>query len=214
MIRINLLPHREERRRERQRTFLLTLAGVAVGAGAIWFVGSQYLSERISSQESRNTLLKTEITRLDKQIEEIKKLKEQTAQLLARKQVVENLQTNRSEAVKLMDQVGRIPEGLYLKSITQSGEKVGIVGYAQSNARVSALMRDLEVSPVLRGPELVKIESVTVSNQRTNEFSLNASMRQNITIDPAAATAKAAVTPPPPSAAEAARQAVMNKVSK
>ncbi len=213
MIRINLLPHREERRKERQRTFLLTLAGVAVGAGAVWFVGSQFLSERISSQESRNTLLKTEISRLDKQIEEIKKLKEQTAQLLARKQVVENLQTNRSEAVKLMDQVGRIPEGLYLKSIAQAGDKVGIVGYAQSNARVSALMRDLEVSPVLRGPELVKIESVTVNNQRTNEFNLNASMRQNIVIDPAAAAAKTAATPPPPSAAEAARQAVMNKVS-
>jgi type IV pilus assembly protein PilN len=178
VIRINLLPHREERRKERQRQFLIMLAATALAGGATWYLGSQYFDQRISSQESRNAILKTEMVKLDKQIEDIKRLKEQTSALLARKQVVEALQTNRSEGVKLIDQIGKIPEGVYLKNIKQAGSKVNIVGYAQSNARVSALMRDLEVSPVLRTPELVEIKAANLNNQRTNEFTLNSTMRQ------------------------------------
>lgn len=212
MIRINLLPHREERRKERQRQFLVLLAGAAILGGAVWYIGSKYLDDRLASQEARNLILKNEMKRLDTQIEEIKRLKDQTSALLARKQVVEALQTNRSEGVKLIDQVGRIPEGLFLKSVKQTGGKVNVVGFAQSNARVSALMRDLEVSPVLRTPELVEVKAATVSNQRTNEFSLNATMRQTVVIDPSApidAQPKAAA----PSKSDAARQALMSKVS-
>ena len=211
MIRINLLPHREERRKERQRQFLILL-GATVFAGAVtWYAGSKYFDERLASQESRNAILKAEMVKLDKQIEDIKRLKEQTGALLARKQVVEALQTNRSEGVKLIDQIGKIPEGIFLKNVKQAGSRVNIVGYAQSNARVSALMRDLEVSPVLRTPELVEIKAANLNNQRTNEFSLNSTMRQTVVIDPAAPiTAKAATAP---SKSEAARQNLVNKIS-
>jgi type IV pilus assembly protein PilN len=211
MIRINLLPHREERRKERTRQFLIMLAATAIAGAATWYVGSKYLDERVAAQEERNGILKSETVKLDKQIEDIKRLKEQTTALLARKQVVEALQTNRSEGVKLIDQVGKIPEGIFLKNIKQSGGKVNIVGYAQSNARVSALMRDLEVSPVLRSPELVEIKSVNLNNQRTNEFSLNSTMRQTVVIDPSAPiTVRQVATP---SKSEAARQNLMNKLS-
>lgn len=210
MIRINLLPHREERRKERQRQFLIMLAATALAGGATWYLGSQYFDQRISSQESRNAILKTEMVKLDKQIEDIKRLKEQTSALLARKQVVEALQTNRSEGVKLIDQIGKIPEGVYLKNIKQAGSKVNIVGYAQSNARVSALMRDLEVSPVLRTPELVEIKAANLNNQRTNEFTLNTTMRQTVVIDP---SAPITAQPVAPSKSEAARQSLVNKIS-
>ncbi len=211
MIRINLLPHREERRKERQRQFFGMLVASAFAGGAVWYAGSTYLDERVASQEARNTILKNEMKRLDTQIEEIKRLKDQTSALLARKQVVEALQTNRSEGVKLIDQVGRIPEGLFLKTVKQTGGKINVSGYAQSNARVSALMRDLEVSPVLRSPELVEVKSATVSNQRTNEFSLNATMRQTVVIDPSAPID--AQPKPAPSKSEAARQSVLTKIS-
>jgi type IV pilus assembly protein PilN len=202
MIRINLLPHREERRKERTRQFLIMLAATAIAGAATWYVGSKYLDERVAAQEERNGILKSETVKLDKQIEDIKRLKEQTTALLARKQVVEALQTNRSEGVKLIDQVGKIPEGIFLKNIKQSGGKVNIVGYAQSNARVSALMRDLE---------LVEIKSVNLNNQRTNEFSLNSTMRQTVVIDPSAPiTVRQVATP---SKSEAARQNLMNKLS-
>jgi type IV pilus assembly protein PilN len=210
VIRINLLPHREERRKERQRQFLIMLAATALAGGATWYLGSQYFDQRISSQESRNAILKTEMVKLDKQIEDIKRLKEQTSALLARKQVVEALQTNRSEGVKLIDQIGKIPEGVYLKNIKQAGSKVNIVGYAQSNARVSALMRDLEVSPVLRTPELVEIKAANLNNQRTNEFTLNSTMRQTVVIDP---SAPITAQPVAPSKSEAARQNLVNKIS-
>ncbi len=210
MIRINLLPHREERRKERQRQFLIMLAATALAGGATWYLGSQYFDQRISSQESRNAILKTEMVKLDKQIEDIKRLKEQTSALLARKQVVEALQTNRSEGVKLIDQIGKIPEGIFLKNVKQTGGKVNIVGYAQSNARVSALMRDLEVSPVLRTPELVEIKAANLNNQRTNEFTLNSTMRQTVVIDPAAPIT---AQPAAPSKSEAARQNLVNKIS-
>ena len=115
---------------------------------------------------------------MTEQIDEIKKLKEQTAALLARKSVVETLQVNRSASVKLVDQLVRqLPDGVYLKAVKQTGQKVNMVGLAQSNARVSTLMRNLESSPYLEKPELVEIRAVTDRNQRVNEFSLNISLK-------------------------------------
>ncbi len=122
---------------------------------------------QIENQDSRNALLKTEIAKLDEQIKEIDKLREQTQALLARKQVVETLQTNRTEAVHLLDQMVRqLPDGIYLKSVKQAGAKVTMVGYAQSNARVSTLMRNIEASPWLVQPELVEIKSVPSPTRR------------------------------------------------
>ena len=178
MIRINLLPHREIRRKRQQQHFFIMLGVVAAIGVAVWFVVSYiYLAGQLTDQEARNKYLQDEIAKLDKQIAEINKLKEQTAALLERKRVVEELQTNRSEVVHLLDQLVRqLPEGLYLKAVKQNGSRVTINGYTQSQARVSTLMRNLESSPYLEGPGLVEVKATQVGGTRTNEFTLNVNL--------------------------------------
>jgi type IV pilus assembly protein PilN len=177
MIRINLLPHREQKRQARQRQFVSLAIVVVSLALAVFGLGHALFQAQIENQQSRNKLLKGEIAKLDEQIKEIDKLREQTQALLARKQVVETLQTNRTEAVHILDQMVRqLPEGIYLRSLKQVGTKVTLVGYAQSNARVSTLMRNLEASPWLELPELVEIKAVpspTAKELRVNEFTLS-----------------------------------------
>jgi type IV pilus assembly protein PilN len=186
MIRINLLPHRAEKRRARQIQFVslcvITLVAAAVVVGLVHAV----ISARIDYQERRNQYLKNETAKLDRQIAEINKLREQTRALLARKEVVENLQSTRSDVVHLLDQMLRIlPDGVYLASIKQSGNKINLVGYAQSNARVSTLMRAIEDSPWLDSPSLVEIHATTANGARVNQFTLNF----NLTKQPATTTA-------------------------
>jgi type IV pilus assembly protein PilN len=182
MIRINLLPHREEARKRRQQQFGV-LAGIsfvigALVAGAVWL----FLDQQVTQQQANVAYMKGEIAKLDKQIEEIRKIREETASLLAKKQVVEGLQSNRSEPVQLLDQLLRqLPEGVYLKNVRQTGAKVNISGYAQSNARVSTLMRNLGASPYLENPELVEIKAVPApdkSGNRVNEFNMNISIKR------------------------------------
>jgi len=182
MIRINLLPHREQKRAARQRQFVSLTIGLAILGLAVVLLVHVILLAQIENQQSRNALLKTEIAKLDDQIKEIDKLREQTQALLARKQVVETLQSNRTEAVHLLDQMVRqLPDGIYLRSLKQVGAKVTLVGYAQSNARVSTLMRNIESSPWLTSPELVEIKSVpSPANKelRLNEFTLNVQLKK------------------------------------
>ncbi len=182
MIRINLLPHREEKRKRRQQQFQI-LAGISavialLVGGTVWF----YLDTQVTAQRANVAYLKLEIDKLDKQIEEIRKIREETASLLAKKQVVEGLQSNRSEPVQLLDQLLRqLPEGVFLKNFKQVGAKVNISGYAQSNARVSTLMRNLGASPYLENPELVEIKAVAnpdKSGSRVNEFNMNISIKR------------------------------------
>ena len=173
MVRINLLPHREQRRQSRQRQFISLSIGLAILAAALVGLGHVIIAARIDNQNSRNALLKTEIAKLDEQIKEIDRLRDQTQALLGRKQVVETLQANRAEAVHLLDQLVRqLPDGLYLKSVKQNGARVTLVGYAQSSARVSTLMRNIENSPWLTSPELIEIKSVALDRQKVNEFTL------------------------------------------
>lgn len=174
MIRVNLLPHREIRRKQQQQHYFIVL-GVVVAIGvAIWFLAHTYLAGQLDEQNARNAYLQTEIAKLDKQIEEIKRLQEQITSLLARKQVVETLQGNRAEVVYLLDQLVRqLPDGMYFKSIKQVGNKVTINGYTQSQARVSTLMRNLESSQHLENPALIEIKAVPQGASRTNEFILN-----------------------------------------
>lgn len=174
MIRINLLPHRELKRAARRRQFNIML-GIAVVASLLTVVlGHSLIAARQSGQEARNTYLEQEIAKLDEQIGEIKKIREQTQALLERKQVVETLQSNRTEVVHLFDQMIRLlPEGLYLKSFTQTGDMINISGYTQSSARVSTLMRSLEDSPLFEAANLVEIKAATVNNLRANEFVLS-----------------------------------------
>ena len=198
MIRINLLPHREIRRKAQQQQFFIALGVVvAIGAG-IWFAVHVYLEGEYDNQVNRNKYLQAETEKLDKQIAEIQKLKDQTAALLARKQVVETLQGTRAEVVHLLDQLVRqLPEGVYLKSIKQTGTSVAIGGFTQSQARVSTLMRNLESSPYLEQPKLIEIKAVPGGTQRLNEFSMNVSLRRA-----AAAPDKPAAKPAPKPAAK------------
>jgi type IV pilus assembly protein PilN len=188
MIRVNLLPHRAEKRRARQVQFtVFSGISLALGVLVVGFV-HMLISSQISYQERRNEYLKQEIVVLDKQIAEIKKLREQTQSLLARKTVVEDLQSTRSSVVHLLDQMLRIlPDGVYLRSLKQSGNKISLVGHAQSNARVSTLMRSIEDSPWLDSPTLVEIHASTAAGARLSEFSLNF----NLTKQEAAASAPA-----------------------
>lgn len=174
MNRINLLPHREMRRKQQQTQFFIMLGVVFVAGIAVWGIVHTYLDGQLTGQQARNSYLDSEIVKLDKEIAEINKLKEQTAALLKRKQVVETLQGNRAEVVHLLDQLIRqLPDGMYLKSIKQQGTKVSISGFTQSQARVSTLMRNLEGSQYLQNANLVEIKAATTGGARINEFTMN-----------------------------------------
>lgn len=193
MIRINLLPWREARRKAQRQH--LAIQGGMVSVLGLLIVGAVHLTiaEYISIQNDRNTFLKKENVRLEKEIEEIQKLKGEISALLARKQIIERLQADRAQAVYLLQElVKQVPDGVYLKSVKQTGLKVNLNGYAQSNARVSTLMRNLESSPYLEKPELVEIKSATVSNKRVSEFNMGISLKRQQAEDAAGKAGKAA----------------------
>lgn len=174
MIRLNLLPYRETRRREQRHRFyvfaaLAVVLGIGIGLGGHFTIGAQ-----VDAQERRNEFIRAEIRELDTTIAEIATLREQIEALLARKDVIESLQAERSQVVHLLNEVAlRMPEGVYLRSLSQNGSRVQLVGRAQSHARVSHLMRSLEQSHHLALPALVEVKSVTVDNRRLSEFTLN-----------------------------------------
>lgn len=195
MIRINLLPHRAEKRRARQIQFAaFSLIAVVAGAILVGFVHVA-IGTQMSYQERRNEYLKRETAILDKQIEEIRKLREQTQSLLARKDAVEKLQSDRSDVVHLLDQMLRIlPDGVYLKTLKQTGNKINVVGYAQSNARISTLMRAIENSQWLNSPALVEIHASSAGGARVSEFTLTFNLTK-AKIKEAAAPVKPAAKP-------------------
>ncbi|MGH8732394.1 MAG: PilN domain-containing protein, partial [Burkholderiales bacterium] len=136
--RINLLPHREERRKRSRQHFMSVSGGTAMIGVALGFLMYQYYDRQITVQNDRNTFLAAEIKKLDKDIADINELRNQIQALLARKQIIETLQTDRAQTVNLLEQLVRqMPEGVYLRSMKQTGLRIHIVGYAQSNARVS-----------------------------------------------------------------------------
>ncbi len=178
MMRINLLPHRQLKRAERQRQFGLMALMAAVAASAVVFSGWTFLGAQKSSQLERNGRLEKAISSLDKEIADIKDLKDQINNVLERKRVVENLQTNRSQAVVILDELTRqLPEGLYLKSIKQVGNLITLEGVADTNARVATLVRNLSVSNWMESPNLVEIQSATVNNIKQNNFTLTVSLK-------------------------------------
>jgi type IV pilus assembly protein PilN len=193
VIRVNLLPWRAERRAAARKHLAILGGMVAALAVAVVILVHGVIAGYIAVQEGRNDYLKKENARLDKEIAEIKKLQDEIAALLARKQVIERLQADRSQVVYLLDQLVRqTPDGVYLKSLKQTGLRVNITGYAQSNARVSTLMRNVSSSPYLENPELVEIKAANVGNKRVSEFNMNISVKRALTPDEAAKAAKAA----------------------
>ena len=185
MIRINLLPHREERRKAQQIRFYVVAGISAAAALFVVAVGYSVLEQRIATQESRNAFLKAEIDQLDKQIAEIEVLRTKRKDLLDRKQVVEKLQANRGEMVRMLDQLTRqTPEVIYLISLKHGAnlndQKTGnpettvrLLGRSLSNARISTFMRSLNDSPAFDMPVLVEIKAVKQGDLRLSEFILD-----------------------------------------
>jgi len=205
VILINLLPHREEKRRQRKRAFFAGLGACAVGGVAIVGVWYSVLQQMTAAQQSRNDFLTAEIARLDIQIKDIATLRGEIEALKARQQAVEDLQTDRNVPVHLLDElVKQTPEGVYLTTIKQTGQVVAVNGVAQTNERVSELLRNtLYNSPWLEKPELVEIKAVAVptanrEQRRLFEFSMRVTLKRP---QAAAAAAGAASSPARPAAA-------------
>lgn len=175
MPRINLLPWREDQRKERQQNFLVAAAGaVLIGIVTIMLV-SWTFDRFISYQNERNGILDKEIALLDEKIEEIKGLERQKERLLARMEIIERLQKSRPEVVHLFDELVRtLPDGVYLTSLKQSNRRLEIKGVAESTTRVSAYMRNIDVSEWLENPGLQVIETVVVGPKKKAEFGLTA----------------------------------------
>lgn len=199
MIRINLLPHRELRRERRKKELLGLAATCAAAAGAAIAAVGMAIGQAGDTQAARNALLEAENARLDAQIKEIASLHAEIDGLRARQQAVENLQSDRTVPVHLLDELVRhTPDGLHLRQVRQEDMKVTLTGYAQSNERVSALLRSLAYStPWLEKPELVEIKLATLpapagaaarEPRRAYEFTLNALLRRP-GLPPPAATA-------------------------
>jgi len=177
--RVNLLPHREERRKRGRQHFFVLAGGTAIVGVLIVGLMHTFYAAKIETQADRNRFLKGEIVKLDKDIAEINDLKEQIAALLARKQVIETLQADRAQTVRLLDQlVQQTPDGIYLSRVVQKGLAVNIAGFAQSNARVSTLMRNIDASPWLERPQLIEVHAVTSQNRRISEFTMNFSLKR------------------------------------
>jgi type IV pilus assembly protein PilN len=193
IARVNLLPHRAERRKRAKQHFFIVSGGTAIVGVLIVGLMHSYYAERISMQEGRNAFLKSEIGKLDKEIAEIDKLRGEIQALLARKQVIETLQAERSQTVHLLDElVKQMPEGVFLKSVKQSGNRVQLVGYSQSNARVSTLMRNIESSKWLASPELIEVRSAPLDKRKVSEFTMFLSLKRE------APPAQTAPAPKPP----------------
>lgn len=196
MILVNLLPHREERRKRRKQAFFAGLAaavGLGLGIVAIWYL---VLQQMISAQQDRNAFLKTEITRLEAQIKDIATLRAEIDALKARQKVVEDFQTDRNMPVHLLNElVSQTPEGLYLTSVRQDSQNVTVSGIAQSNERVSELLRNVgNNSAWLSRPELVEIKSTTLTlasreQKRLFEFSMRLALKRAQDQKPAASAA-------------------------
>ena len=186
MTRINLLPWREEQRQKRQRHFIaMLLMALILGVVLILLAGSVY-DQKINHQQSRNELVKLEIHKLDARIKRINELEAVRARLISRKQIIERLQASRSMTVELLDNLAKsIPAGITLANITQLGPNLTLAGSSQSNARVSAYLRNLELNELFLNPQLdfVKSEPTPGSNSEPYQFSVRVSLRPPKTTD-------------------------------
>jgi len=175
MARINLLPWRDELRKEKQTNFVITLAAMLAITGVIMAGVHFYYVDRINYQKSRNAFLDKEIKKLDVQISKIKTFEAEKKKLQAHLDIIQRLQSSRSEIVHLFDQVVRtLPEGVYLKTLKQTGNKLVLNGIAQSNARVSSYMWNIEKSNWIGSPKLNVISTAKSGNQRSSDFTLQA----------------------------------------
>lgn len=200
MIRINLLPHREEKRKQRRQAFFAMLALSALVGGIILLVIAGIIASNISNQNARNTVIKTANAKLDAEIKEIASLRQEIDALKARQQAVEDLQSDRNQPVHLLDElVKQVPEGVYLRSFKQEAQRVVLNGYAQSNERVSELLRNLSNnSPWLLHPDLIEIRSTGIGQgkeaKKVFDFTINVGIKRESNKDAATAGKDAVAT--------------------
>lgn len=180
MARINLLPWREQLREERKQRFLVTLAGVFIVAAGAVFLGDQYLNSAIEQQTARNEFVRKEIAVLDARIKEISELKTRRQQLLERMKIIQDLQGNRPIIGRVFDQLVRtLPDGVHFTGVRMTAKNIAIVGAAESNNRVSNLMRNLDSSEWLTAPNLTEVKSVTAGAiDQANVFQLSVQQTQ------------------------------------
>ena len=180
MARINLLPWREQLREERKQRFLVALGGVLLVSGGLVFLGDQYFSSAIENQSARNDFLRKEIAVLDARIKEISELKTRRQQLLERMKIIQDLQGNRPIIGRVFDQLVRtLPDGVYYTGLKMNGHTIAIAGAAESNNRVSNLMRNLDASDWLTSPNLTEVKAVTQGAvDQANTFQLTVQQTQ------------------------------------
>ncbi|KPX24080.1 Type 4 fimbrial bioproteinsis protein PilN [Pseudomonas syringae pv. delphinii] len=202
MARINLLPWREELREARKKRFLTALVGVLVVSVGILFLIDRYVSSAIEHQMARNAFLQTQIAQLDIRIKEISDLKARRKQLLERMKIIQDLQGNRPVTGRVFDQLARtLPDGVYFSQVKMTSKLIAISGAAESNNRVSDLMRNLEASDWLEAPSLTEVKATTAGAvDQANVFQLTVRQTQ----PPVAAVAPAGATSVSPAPAPAA----------
>lgn len=215
MILINLLPHREAARKRRREMFYAALGASAVAgfviAGGIWL----WFGAQIANQQERNQLLQAEIRKLEAQIKDIASLQEEIASLRARQQAVEDLQADRNMPVHLLNElVKQLPDGVYITNMKQNGNVISLAGIAQSNERVSELLRNLSAGPWLVRPELGEIVAGNVNvgprdQRRIANFKMSVRMLRASEVQKAAASAASAASAPAVSAAAPAASATV-----
>lgn len=187
---INLRPWREELRAERQKQFITTLAGVLILAAGLVFLWQDFVSSEIEYQNSRNAYLKTAMVDLDKKIKEIENLKTEKQQLLDRMKVIQDLQGTRPIIVRVMDELVRsLPDGLFYESMQRAGDEISIKGMAESNNRISALMRNFESSEWFASPNLKDVSAVTKGENALNSFDLTVKQVTPVITDESSANA-------------------------
>jgi type IV pilus assembly protein PilN len=210
MARINLLPWRAERRKQRQKEFMTMLGLSAAAAAVVAFLIVGFYKGQIKGQNERNAYLKDQITQVDAKIKQIEELDKKKAKLLARKEVIEQLQANRSQMVHLFDSLVRtIPDGVILTAVKQEGDILTLIGRSQSNARVSTYMRNLEGSGWMTSPDLSVIEAKGENKGLPYEFNLRVKLANPNTpkdtdgdgVPDAPAPVAAGITPAPPTSA-------------
>lgn len=180
MARINLLPWREQLREERKQRFLVAMVSfIGLGAGLV-FLAAQYLNAQIENQMARNEFVRKEIAVLDARIKEISELKTKKEQLLERMKIIQDLQGNRPVIGRVFDQLVRtLPDGVYFSSVKMAGKAITIAGAAESNNRVSNLMRNLDASEWLESPNLSEVKAVTAGAvDQANVFLLTVQQTQ------------------------------------
>ncbi|MBD9413022.1 PilN domain-containing protein [Pseudomonas sp. PDM16] len=180
MAQINLLPWREQLREERKQRFVATILGTLIVAGGLVFLGGQYLHQAIDQQNARNEFIKKEIAVLDARIQEISELKQRRQLLLERMKIIQDLQGNRPIIGRIFDQLVRtLPDGVYFTDLKRTGSSILIVGAAESNNRVSSLMRNLDASDWFTAPNLTEVKATTAGAvDQANTFQLTVQQTQ------------------------------------